>query len=41
MTFNPSNEPSIWFFVVMDCEHNLHHKFKTMPKLDLEFTVLA
>ena len=33
--------PRIYYFVVMDCEHNTHAKVRTMPKIEVEFEITS
>ena len=40
-TFETPRKPTIWFFVALDCEHNLHSKVRSMPKIDLEVRVMG
>lgn len=37
--YSTQTDPTIWYFVIMDCEHETHSKHKTMPKIEIEFNI--
>jgi hypothetical protein len=39
-SFHNTNIPRIYYFAVMDCEHNTHMRYKLMPKIEVDFNIV-
>jgi hypothetical protein len=37
--YSTLGRPMIWYFVIMDCEHETHSKHRTMPKIQVEINM--
>ena len=35
------NAPRIFYFVALDCEHQLHKKDRTMPRIEIELEIMG
>ena len=41
VVFHNQHMPRIYFFIVMDCEHNTHMSHRMMPKIEIDFNIVT
>ena len=38
--FSNNHLPHIYYFVIIDCDHNTHMTFRMMPKIEVDFNIV-